>query len=119
MALPPRQWQAQNDTGEPGVPHERLTLPATAVVDAAEWDAAVSGSAEQVTHLVAGVPPTSAGDWAACTRRRHAVSLSLPVADRAEDETRANLRSRASTMVVDPTGAATDLRKIAPPSKRR
>ena len=93
-------------------PHERLTLPtATAVVDAAEWDAAVERLGGTGNALVAGL----AADLGRRLGRVHpadgTVSLSLPVADRAEDETRANAVSSID-VVVDPTGAATDLRKI-------
>lgn len=110
---------ARQGSGKPGTtsvgvgsPDEQITLPtATAVIDAAEWDAAVERLGGTGNALVAGL----AADLGRRMGRVHpadgTVSLSLPVADRAENETRANAVNSID-VVLDPTGATTDLRQI-------
>src|ERR1700758_5397407 len=95
----------------PAAADESITLPmATVFVDADEWDARADALGGTSNTLLAGL--------AACLAQRvgrvtadGSVTLSIPVNERAADDTRANAVTNVD-VTVDPAPATTDLREM-------
>jgi hypothetical protein len=96
----------------PAAGHDQpVVLPAlSAYVDIAEWDARAESLGGTSNSLFAGLA-ARLGVRMGRVGDGGAITLSFPVSERTEDDTRANALTRAR-VTVDPTHAARDLREI-------
>lgn len=91
---------------------EPIAVPtAVAVVDAAEWDATVTRLGGTGNALLAGLAADLGRRLGRVDPADGTVSLSIPVADRAEDDTRANAVTNID-VVAHPEAVTADLRPI-------
>lgn len=107
-----RQGRGGTKPAAAAVPDEPVTLPtATAFIDADEWDSAVERLGGTGNALLAGIAAELGRRMGRVDPADGTVSLSLPVSDRADGDTRANAVTDI-TVVVDPKPAPSDLRGI-------
>jgi hypothetical protein len=110
-----RRDSAQSQTPRPAAPRQAdgddtVVVPTVAIhVDLDGWDARAKALGGTTNTLVAGFVAKLGERMGRRRARDDAVTLQLPISNRAEDDTRANAMSFA-TVSVDPTEVTTDLR---------
>jgi diacylglycerol O-acyltransferase len=109
----PGRPRATPDTG----PDRPVDVPtATVYVDVAAWDARVEALGGTSNSLFAGFA-TKLAERTGRVREDGLVTLTYPVSDRTENDTRANAL-KSVELAADPTSVTTDLRKVRAEIKR-